>query len=217
MSTVNRYTPLLHIETNEYPLFISDVKARLPNTCFPAEVHEDLLLEFGYVPVQESEKPQGDVVKEIAPKEVDGVFYRQWETRDFNDEETSNKLKQEQDQQLSRIATFQSQEFAKGFPYEFEGTVYHIQTRFSDRSNIDSLHTMAEKMKAAGREDVVFEFRTWENISIKLTPQQMIDLAETTFVQVSAAYKRVWEFKDAVNDAKSVEDFPLDYKTLFNE
>lgn len=217
MTIITRNTQLIQPESGDYPLYLSDVVQRIENICLPPNVDSELLKELGFEVVNDSDRPSADVVTEGKPAKTNGEWYKTWETREYNEEERQTSFKAKQDNQRARITNFQNQEFAKGFPYEFEGTVYHIQTRFSDRSNIDSLHTMAEKMKAAGKEEAVFEFRTWENVSINLTPQQMIDLAEAAFVQVSAAYKRVWTFKDAVDEATSVEEFPEDYTTLFNQ
>lgn len=216
MTIVTRSTPLIETETGTYPVYLSDVFLAHPNTCFPKDVTDELLIELGYEVVKESDVPAGDIVTEVAPKEIDGEWYRQYEVRSHNEDEKQTILETAKNTQLGRIATFQSQQFAKGFPYKVDGEVYHVQVRNSDRSNIDSLRTMAKEAKERNDESWSVPFRVWENVSLNLSPDQMINLADTAFIQVSSAYQRVWAFKDQVTNAKSTEEFPEDYETLFN-
>lgn len=218
MTIITRSTPLIETETQDYPLYLADVVSRVENLCLPPNADSALLKELGYEVVNNTDRPEGDVVVvEDKPEKINDEWYRTWRTRPLSEEEKDSSFKSLQDTQKARISTFQNQEFAKGFPYQVGDKTYHVQVRISDRGNIDSLRTLAKEAKDNNDTDWNVDFRVYENVTINLDAQQMLDLANTTFVQVASAYKRVWDFKDAVDNATSVEDFPLDYSTLFNE
>lgn len=215
MTTITRATPLIETETGDYPLFLSDVTTRLKNTLLPTSVDSELLKELGYEVVNPTDRPEGDAVYQGAPEKKNGEWYITWIVRDHTEEEKEalfNTLKERQD---GRITQFRNTEFAKGFPFNFDEGTYHVQVRTTDVTNILSLRTAAKEALAEDTPFVV-PFRVWENVTVSVDAQTMVALGNAALVQVSAAYERVWAFKDQVKNATNEAELPEDYETLFN-
>lgn len=208
MTTVTRLTRLIHSESMAYPVYLSDMATYAPNTMFGPTVDSDCLIDFEIEVVHDTEIPTGDVVIEGIPELRDGEWYQTWITRSFNEGETSNKLAEKKELLKAQGEQLRLAAFAMGFPYQFtEENVYHVQVRASDRGNISDLRTIAKEVIAAGQ-TMNFPFRVYENLSIQLTAQQMVDLADKTFQQVVAGYQVSWTYKDAIDAATSLETLP---------
>lgn len=213
MTTVNHSTPLILSETNEYPVYLSGLGARF-NTSFGQTVESDDLIEFGLEVVVRVPAPQGDVVTEGAPVLKDGEWFQTWETRKFNADELVGQLEMAKGILLGQIEAFRVAGFEKGFPVNFGDDVFHVQIRTADRGNISDLRTLAKEALEA---DKPFEvpFRVYENQTVMLDAQGVVDLADAAFTQVTAGYKVVWDLKDAVRGATTVADLPTIPEELF--
>jgi hypothetical protein len=208
MTTVTRLTRLIDVGSGTYPLFLTDMPLYAPNTLFGATVDSELLVSFGIEVVQPTSKPAGDVVLEGRPELIDGVWHQTWTVRSFDPGEASSKLAEKKALLTAQAATLQLNAFTKGFPYQFdENTIYHVQVRTTDRGNISDLRTIAKELVAAGQ-DMAFEFRVWENVSVDLNAAQMVALADKTFVQVLVGYKTAWKYKDDIAKATTMEELP---------
>lgn len=214
MTTVNSNTRLIESDTGTYPLFLNDLRVRHPNTPFPITFDCDLLIEFGYEPVLDSPMPIGDVINEGTPELRDGAWYRTWVVRDYSPEEELVQLNQAKAIHLASIEAFRAQGFERGFPYQVGEVVYHIQVRGVDRGNIGDLRIIA---KEAIAEDQPFSvaYRTYENVTITLSAQEMVALANTTLAQVQAGYQLTWDLKDQTAAAQTVEELPSIPSELF--
>lgn len=207
MSIVDRNTRLIESDTMTYPLFISDLPRFAPHTCFGPTIDSDLLIDFGLEVVNSVSVPEGDVVTEGVPELREGEWYQTWVARSFSEVEVETKL-------MERKATLQEgaeqlrvNAFANGFPYQFGENVYHVQVRTGDRGNISDLRTIAKEVIAANGE-MTFEFRVLENVEVELTAQEMVALADKTFLQVVAGYKVIWAYKKAIDLATTMEELP---------
>lgn len=208
MTIVNRMTRLIASDEGTYPVFLADMATYAPNSMFGPTVDSDLLIEFGIEVVNVTEIPTGDVVVEGPPEYRDGEWYQTWIVRSFNEGETSSKLTEKKEILKAQAEQLRITAFAKGFPYRFaDDSVYHVQVRASDRGNISDLRTIAKEMIAA-EQVMTFPFRVFENISITLTPQEMVALADKTFQQVLAGYNVSWTYKDAIETATTMEELP---------
>lgn len=68
----------------EYPFRLATIKAENPNTSFPKEMSDALLADYNIFPVKPTERPVVDgtqIVIEIAPILIDGVWTQQFEIR----------------------------------------------------------------------------------------------------------------------------------------
>ena len=82
-------------DTQEYPLFLADLKLRFPNVSFKKSITSADLASRGYAVVQETEKPsctKYQKVVEAAPVEVDGIWTQQWAVVDLEGAELVDNL-----------------------------------------------------------------------------------------------------------------------------
>lgn len=70
---------------NKYTL--AQLRRDNPNVSFPKDIPDSTLAEFGVFPLAETVPPSGDVVEEVTPALIDGVWEQAWEVRDFTPEE----------------------------------------------------------------------------------------------------------------------------------
>lgn len=208
MTIVTGMTRLIHSETDTYPVYMANISTYAPNSMFGPTVDSDCLIDFGLEVVHDTPIPVGDVVTEGAPELRGSEWYQTWVVRSFNPGESSSKLAEKKEVLKAQAEQLRVTAFAKGFPYRFaDDSVYHVQVRASDRGNISDLRTIAKEMIAADQE-MTFPFRVFENVSITLTPQEMVALADKTFQQVLAGYNVSWAYKDAIEMATTMEELP---------
>lgn len=219
MTLVTRDTRLINTETGEYPVYLQELSSKIPNACFPSSIDSEALVDFNYVPVMEVEAPQGDVVTEGDPVLEDGVYKRNWIVRVYSPQEYNALLQQKKETTLYNIEQLRVAQFKIGFPHLFgeNADLYHVQVRDTDRVNILSYRTLAKEALAEGTADQFsVEFRVYENVSVHLDAQAMVDMANASAVQVLAGYKVIWELKLATEQATSFEDIPALPETIFS-
>lgn len=215
MTTVTRTTRLIHSDSGTYPLYLSDLTTYAPNTVFGPTVDTETLIEFGFEVVHEVPAVVGDVVIEGKPELKDGEWYQTWIGRSFSEAEAVSKLQAKKEELQAGAEALRVALFAKGFAYRFpDNTVYHVQVRSSDRGNISDLRTIAKEVILEGQE-MDFDFRVFENVSVTLTAQQMVDMANMTFTQVQGGYKAIWAYKEAIDAATTLEELPAAPDDIF--
>lgn len=214
MTTVNRTTRLIESDSGDYPLYLADLASRVNNTSFPQVVDSEILFEFGYEVVLDTEVPVNDVVTEGAPELRDGSWYRVWNARAFNPTELDANLSAAKAALKAQAETKRLTEFEKGFPYQFGETVYHVQIRPTDRQNITALRIIAKEAVDAGAPFPI-NFRVWENVSVALTATEMVAVANAALYKVSEGYETTWTFKDQVDAATTIAELPVLPTELF--
>lgn len=208
MTTVTRSTRLIHGDSGTYPVFLDGIKQYAPNTAFGPTSDSVTLYEFGLEIVKETPAPVGDIVTEGPPEKILGVWTQTWISRSYSEVEAANKLEDHKNLMYSQAESLRVGALGKGFPYRFpDGQVLHVQVRSSDRGNISDYRTIAKEVIAAGADDN-FPFRVWENITVVLNAQQMVDMANNTFLQVKQSYQVSWDYKEAIKAATSFEELP---------
>jgi len=219
MSLVTRDTRLIFAETEEYPLFLEDFRART-KAVIGATIDSEALVDFGYFPVDEVLKPtEGDVITEGKPvfDEQTGKWQRTWDVRDHTPEEAAAVLQQAKDTVLYDIAQFRLAQFRIGFPHLFNGgaDTYHVQVRDSDRVNILARYTKAKEALEANDTEKRFEFRVYENVSVFMTAQEMVDMGDASDAQVEAGYRKIWALKIQTENATTLAEIPTLPESLF--
>lgn len=209
MSTINGSTQLIKIETGEYPVYLSKVRRDNPNVSLPIEPSEELMLNLGYAVVTQVTRPEGDVVVEGTPQLIEGVYTQSWNVRSFTEEELVQQLDQKKQQLNRSVMQMRDKELEEGFEHITDsGAVFGVQTRLEDRLNMLYLNMNAERLVAAG-DSTLQEFRSTENITHLLTPNEMV--AMTT--EALGFYKRIlgasWVLKDLIDAAKTVAELPI--------
>lgn len=215
MSTVNRLTRLICVATEEYPIYLSELNVRVPGTIFPNTIDSEELSKFGYDVVEDTPAPTADFVTEGKPElGEDYKWHRTWITRNFTDTEVAQQLVDAKSLRTAEIDSFVTAQFAKGFPYQFGDQLYHVQVRAGDRQNISSIRVIAKEAIDAGK-TLPVSFRVYENVTVRLTAEEFVALADTTFARVTEGYQAGWNLKDAVTAATSKEELPTIPSELF--
>lgn len=207
---VTRETPLIDVNTLEYPIYIKDLNDRLEYpTSFGPTVNSETLRHFGYAPVEHSVMPDKEVVTEGQPKLVDGTWQRTWITREYSEQEMADQLGRLKEDLLVAIEQLREQQFAIGFPYQFgDGQTYHVQIRDGDRANILAKRTRAKESLGEGDGSYTVDFQVYENVAVTLDAKEMVAMSNAADDQASHGYKAIWELKNAVKKAGTVAELP---------
>lgn len=83
---------LIHVATQEYPVYLWVMKSRFPTMAFGDNVSTVTLDELGYAIVYPVDPPAGDVVTEGAPELVNGEWKQTWVVRDYDPDELAQLL-----------------------------------------------------------------------------------------------------------------------------
>lgn len=207
--TISANTLLVHIETNTYPLTVAALKHRHPNISFGQEIDKEMLDALGYAAVAEVPRPEGDVVVETAPARMaDGSYVQNYDVRSFTEQEIAAQVAAEKDAKLVEVERAREQALAVGAPMSFPGQteVLHAQMRDGDRANILGLRAHAEVQHQQGVVDAVIPFRTYEDKTVMLTPEQTIKMAWAVFASYQMVMAESWSLKDAIAAAESKAD-----------
>lgn len=195
----------IQVATGEYPLSFFKVRRKMPNVIFGNEVTTEQITAMGFEVVHPGERPTGDVVAELQPAKVDGIYKQQYEVRSFTAEELEVRLQQKKQNLISLVNNKLMRDLQKGFAYDFGGEhgVMHIQLRDSDRANLTGMRAMA-----ADSPEKEQPFRTYENAIVMLTSQQVIAMAQAAHGGYLALLSAVWGLKDQIERAATEAELP---------
>lgn len=209
---VDDYTPLINTATNAYPVYFQQVRMANPDTSFPANPREEILLDYNYAVVRPSTPPAGDVVVEGAPalNATDGLWYQTWTARDFTTEEAATELTNRQQGMSSQVDMLLDQAFGTPYSYDFGTTdgVQHIQIGTVDRVNLTSQRITAKAHVDASAPDTVMKIRTIENKTISLTATQYLVMGEAVSEYCQKLYEAAWALKDSIAAATTLATLP---------
>lgn len=214
MSKILKSDRLIHVSTGTYPLTLRTVAQRHPNISFSSEVNVEFLRALGYEKVTLTPRPEGHYVNELPPIHLNGAWTQQWEVREPTPEEYAVLLDSAKADLRRQLNTLIETEEAVGFPFEHQGQTYHIQVRTVDRINILSRVTMANQAKAAGL-TTPMSFRPYENVSLTLSPDELINMGDQAAAAVETFYHNSWAVGDAITQATTFEELPSIPETLF--
>jgi len=111
------------------------------------------------------------------------------------------KLRDAKDDQRKVINQSRDNAVIAGFTYDFNGTQDVVQTRASDRENIQGLTTTAQLYKSTGNTSTL-SFMAQSNTEYQLTPDEMIALGTATMKHKSDQYKKSWTLKDQIESVQ---------------
>lgn len=199
---------IIEVETGRYPVSLEVIRLKHPNRSFALLPYLEDLQALGYEVVKPTIKPKGDVFSEGAPELVDGVWLRTWNVRPYNDEEIAAQLAQKKDELSSQVMIIRNDDFEMGIAFSPAADVeFHVQLRPEDRVNLVMLSLQA-KGALAGGEETLEMFRSYENETYELTPQQVIDMTDKALAGIKSIYQQSWDLKDQIETAVKVADLP---------
>lgn len=219
MTMVTNTTRLFNPDKpEEYPVYLYQLNTKIENALIPEKIDSEALVSFNYFPVTVTPRPAGDIVEEGPPVFEDGEWKTTYVVREHTSEENESILKQAKDAALVNIEQLRVAQFRIGFPHLFgaDGDIYHVQVRDADRTNILSYRVMAKEAITEGRaETFSVEFRVYENVSVQLTAQEMVEMADASVQHVLSGYQEIWALKEQTLTATRVEDIPQLPATIF--
>lgn len=198
---INGSTPLIKLDTMEYPRYYRNLKADNQQTIFSSDTLEVSELEqYGYAVVNATEPPASDGIVAQGNPELheDGEWYQTWTV---TPKDTAADFNAKRDALLADADALLESELKTGIPFtkvvNGETVNFHLQAGTRDRSNWVGLFQVALMRKESGNTDVT-SIRTYENTFVEFTPAELVDQLLALLSGIDAAYNKYWAFKDAV-------------------
>lgn len=211
---INASTPLLKVDTGTYPVYFQQVRMANPEVSFPESPDEDCLGDYGYAVVNPTPRPSADVVVEGAPQLSEGAYHQTWVAREFTPAELDINLNERKRQLNEQVLTLRDKDLSDGFIYELNAqTVFGVQLRPEDRTNLLLLQARADRLIKAGSE-ITTMFRSTENVGYPLTPTELLAMCDAALNAGMQVYAASWALKDQIDAATTVASLPVIPATL---
>ena len=209
MSDISNSDRLIRVEDKTYPLYLSQIRRQLQTKSLPVTPTTEQLSDLGYEVVMDVEQPVGDVVIEGAPELIDGVWYKTYTARPFNQQELDAQFNSAKQELYSKIVNKTNAMLKTGIEFDFGGEdgIQHIQLRDGDRANLAGLRIQADT-RITNNNDSPFIFRTLENNNIIMTPEEIVAMTDAALVGYYGILNEVWTLKDQVDNATNISELP---------
>lgn len=210
MTSLTDNTLFIEVETGKYPVTFAMIRdLKKASVSFGPNPPIDDVRQFGYEPVADSIIPTGDVVVEGPPELINGVWTRTWIVRSFEQSEVASKLQEAKDLLTGQIMSIRENDLAYGMKFNFsDGTVGGIQMRPKDRTNLIGIRLEAYAYIQAGVTGVLIDFRSLENVTRQLPPDEVVAMTDACTAFTKTIYAASWALKDQVTNAATIEDLP---------
>lgn len=204
---VTNQTLLIEVATRAYPVALYTIFQKFNDRSFALNPPRVDIENLGYVVVVPTAMPEGDVVTEGSPAEADGVWRQTWVTRAFNAKELAEQLAYAKETANDKVLAVRNDDFQIGMTHVVGDKTFNVQLRIEDRINLLAMYTISKELVTAGIEDPE-PFRSYENETIMLTPQQTVEMALAAFAAVKSISQLTWTLKDQIDAAVVVADIP---------
>lgn len=208
-------TLFIEVATGIYPvtLYMIIDKFKPMNMSFSMTPPRVDIEGLGYGVVMPMQRPEGDVVTEGQPNLVNGQWEQTWVVRPFNETEIAAQLEYAKIAANDNIMAVRNDDFQLGMTHTVGDKTFNVQLRIEDRINLLAMYTIGKELVVAGS-DQLEAFRSYENETILLTPQQTVDMALAALAAVKSISQSTWTLKDQVDAAETVAEIPVIPKTF---
>lgn len=195
----------IDIASKEYPLSFAAIRHKNPNMLIGVGATTDLMRTLGYEVVQQVERPVGDVVTEESPVKTETGYIQVFSVRAFTEEEANERLARAKRLFADKVDSMLKSALEKGVKFDFGAPhgELHVQLRDKDRLNIIGMRALANEGVASQ------PFRTYENINLVLTAEQVLDMASAAHTGYLTLLGVAWGLKDQIVNAPSEEAIPV--------
>lgn len=203
-------TPMINVETKEYPVYFYEMRTRFPNSSFPIPCRDTWLVPFGYAPVLPSEKPEGDVITQGEPElREDGHWYVTWQVRDFTEEELVVEIQRRKDLSISTAKSVFEEDLNRGLPFTYEGSIYTTKIRPFDITTLIAMKDLAQR-----NADETFLLNSQEEIISGLNSQAVISTVNQIIDNYNTLVQDYWQFISQVKASTTLDEIPDDKETF---
>lgn len=193
--------------TMKWGIRLKDIKMSFQNVIWGSDITESMIAVLGYFVVKPTVPPQADVVTEVEPVLVDGVWIQQWEGRPYTTEELVKQLNIVKLELSETIDAIRNDVLAIGVPFNFGTTeapdVEHVQVRDGDRANQAGM--AAQLLRQPDQQQA---FRTYQDNIKQLSPEQVSALTDAAYNGYLSILGYFWNLKDAIKNAKAQDELP---------
>lgn len=202
----------IEVATGNYPVSFDMIRElKKTSVSFGPNPPVEDIQQFGFEPVADSAIPIGDVVSEGAPELIGGVWTRTWIVRSFEQAEVAKRLEEAKDKLTDAITSIRETDLAYGMTFNFsDGTTGGVQMRSEDRTNLIGIRLEAYSYLQAGLPNAVIEFRSLENVTRQLHPQEVIDMTDACTAHTKLVYGASWALKDQIANATTIDQLPAE-------
>lgn len=137
---------LIRVRDNLWPCTIATMRSEFPGVSFPQNPTIETCRKRGYELVHPTTAPTGDVVVEVEPVLIDGVWTQTWNASNFTEEQIAQMVIDRQERLTRAIKAQGDRNLNKGMEYDFGDVVEHIQIRDADRVNLIGLRIKVNKL-----------------------------------------------------------------------
>jgi hypothetical protein len=192
--------------TNKQVVKLEDI-AWERNVSIPAHPTPAQLAELGVGRLATNPKPGGDVVTEGVPQydAVNDVWQQTWVVRKYTSGERIEQLNRVRKERREELTGRFYQVLSEGMPYTVNDETFTVQIRPEDQSNLIVLRLEASTLISIGEYETPMEFRTLENTSVVLTPEQMVDMTTHALGYIKDQYKILWALKDQLEQETAID------------
>ena len=127
----------------------------------------------------------------------------------FLEVESNKQFLFKRDLLLKNIPELKAKSLERGLAVDFGGLygVQHIQMRDGDRANMLGMRIQAQMLIDSGLPNML-GIRTYENVWVPLSPEDMLDLSWKILSGYVATMKLAWDFEDLVRAAMTLQELP---------
>lgn len=210
MNIVQPCAPLIHIDSQTYPLYIKDLAERHKDTSFGSSVTEEELSQLGYAVVVMIDPPQGVTYTKLQPVEIDGAYKECYAITEPLSKEPEQCLGIAKQALLQECFLLKERSVLVGAPFAFasQDKHWHVQISAEDRITLISLIARVNACSEHGDALVSMVLRTKENEWVSLTPAQMVSVCTKALEVHEAIVRQVCGYKDTIARAKCTTELP---------
>lgn len=208
----------IKFSTGAYPIYEHQIKQENPLTSFGPVITNVAAIPLGYMVVNETVRPDGDVVEEGQPTlGDDGEYYQTWSSRDFTEEELEASLETKKAELLRQVEALTSSALAAGASFDFSETdtpnIGKVAMRDGDRVNVIGLKQAAERELANSTNGQIYIRCVGGDIKA-MSPQKCIDMSWAVYGAFTAVMAASWGLQGQIKAASSIAALPTLPDTL---
>ncbi len=206
MDIYDYYPELINLNNMTYPTDFYSVKKANPNVSFGYPVKEISLVNFGYAPVYEVDKPNVEMVvtKGFPELREDGNWYQTWDTRPYTQEEYQERISYLRQILKDNATSVLELDKESGVLYEINGSNHLISLKDNELTNLLIVKRHAGTLPTT--DEVSYFFA--DNSFVKFTSEEMDTMAQFAIKSSFDLLQNYYEFLASVYATTVIEELP---------